>query len=162
MLVRSLVLLVMDTDIISKLKTAEECAIFEENVTKRGRPDLAIAARKRAIEIRAATHGATSQAERECIEAVYAYERVLTERNRRTTRASRTWQMIKRHGVLQAVERAVNRPAETAGYRALVDMGLGDYAFEAVVLRHRSLFSAQAAERSEAHREGEPDDRLEG
>jgi len=58
--------------------------------------------------------------------------------------------MIKRHGVLQAVERAVNRPAETAGYRALVDMGLGDYAFEAVVLRHRSLFSAQAAERSEA------------
>jgi hypothetical protein len=135
------------SDIISKLKTPEECEIFEENVTQRGHADLAVAARKRAIELRALAFGAKTDAERECLEAVYAYERVLTQKNRKTTRASRTWQMIKRHGIIVAVERAVNRPEETAGYRALLEMGLGHYAFEAVVLRYPDLFSAEAVAR---------------
>mgnify|MGYP003393309526 CR=1 FL=1 len=137
-------------DIISKLKTPEECAIYEKNVTERGQPDLAVAARKREIELRALAHGATSDGERECLEAVYAYERVLSERNHKKTRAARTWQMIKRHGILPAVERAVNRPTETAGYRALIEMGLEDYAFEAVILRHPTLFSPEAVQRSQA------------
>lgn len=42
-----------DIDLILKLKTPEECAIFEKNVMERGRPDLAVAARKRATELRA-------------------------------------------------------------------------------------------------------------
>jgi hypothetical protein len=56
--------------------------------------------------------------------------------------------MIKRHGIIGAVERAVNRPTETSGYRALVDMGLEQYAFEAVILRHPQVFSAEAVEHS--------------
>ena len=54
--------------------------------------------------------------------------------------------MIDRHGIIGAVERAVNRSAETQGYKALVEMGLEDYAFEAVVLRHPDLFSKEAVE----------------
>jgi len=42
----------------------------------------------------------------------------------------------------------VNRPTETSGYRALVEMGLEEYAFEIVILRHPQLFSAEAVERS--------------
>jgi hypothetical protein len=137
-------------DIVSKLKTPEECTVFEKNVTERGRPDLALAARKRAIELRALAYGATTDAEQECLEAVFAYERVLSAKNGKNTKASRTWQMIKRHGILVAAERAVNRKAETLGYRALLDMGLEEYAFEAVVLRYPTLFSAQAVERSQA------------
>ena len=38
-----------DIDIVAKLKTPEECVTFEKNVTERGRPDLALAARKRAL-----------------------------------------------------------------------------------------------------------------
>jgi hypothetical protein len=136
------------SDIISKLKNPEECAILEKNALDRGHTDLAIQARRRGIEMRAQAYGATRPAERECLEAVYAYERVLTEQRRRTTRASRTWQMIKRHGIIEAVERAVNRPTETSGYRALVEMGLEEYAFEAVILRHPNVFSAEAVERS--------------
>ena len=135
-------------DIISKLKTPEECANYEKNVTERGHPELAVGARKRAIELRALSHGATTEAERECLEAVYAYERVLSKRTGKNTRASRTWQMIARRGILPAVERAVNRPTETAGYRALLEMGLEDYAFEAVILRHPTAFSAEAVQRS--------------
>lgn len=136
-------------DIVSKLKTPEECAIFEKNVTDRGHHDLALASRKRAIELRAKAHGANTDAERECLEAVYAYERVLSKIRGKNVRATRTWQLIKRHGIIAGVERAVNRESETSGYTALVEMGLGNYAFEAVVLRYPTFFSAKAIQRSQ-------------
>jgi hypothetical protein len=62
---------------IAKLKTPEECEQFAINVEARGLKDLAMSARRRAVELRAAAHNATSVAEREALEAVYAYERVL-------------------------------------------------------------------------------------
>ncbi|MPS48760.1 hypothetical protein [Methylobacillus sp.] len=136
------------TDLIEKLKTPEECETFAKNVTERGRPDLALAARKRAVALRAAEYGAQSDIERECIEAVYAYEEILSQKNGKKTKASRTWPMIKKHGIIVAVERAVNREAESQGYTALVEMGLEDYAFEAVILRHPEAFSTEVVERS--------------
>ena len=138
------------TERVQKLKTPQECAVFEKNVTERGRPDLAVAARKRALELRAEQYGATTEVERECLEAVYAYERVLSAKNGKNTRASRTWQMIERHGIIGAVERAVNRDTETIGFTALLEMGLEDYAFESVVVRHPHLFSANAVQHSQA------------
>jgi len=135
---------------VAKLKTPEECEQFAKNAIRLGRKDLADDARRWAVALRAAAYGAKSEAERQCLEAIYAYEEVLTAKNGRRTRANRTWQMIARHGILGAVERAVNRDAETVGYTALRDMGLQDYAFEAVVLRHPSLFSEQTVQRSKA------------
>ena len=82
--------------------------------------------------------------EKEALEAIYAYEEVLSKRNGKKTRANRTWQMIDRHGIIGAVERAVNRPTETEGYKALVDMGLQDFAFETVIVRYPGLFSDEA------------------
>ena len=133
---------------IEKLTTVEACTRFAANATRLGRPDLADEARQRAVEIRAESHGAESDAERECLQAIYAYEEVLSNKNGRRTRASRTWQMIKRHGILEAAERAVNRDKETSGYTALVDMGLQGFAFEAVILRHPEQFSEEAVEKS--------------
>ena len=133
---------------VAKLKTPEDCEKFARNAIRLKRPDLADEARKRAVELRASKYGSTSDVERECLQAVYAYEEVLTRKNGRRTSASRTWQMIKRHGILAAVERAVNRESETVGYTALVEMGLHEFAFEAVILRHPSLFSEEAVQRS--------------
>lgn len=135
---------------IARLETVQKCETFEQNALKKDRPDLAVAARKRAVEIRAAAHGAKSKAERECIEAIYAYEQVLSARNQRKTSASRTWPMVERHGIIGAVERAVCRKDETLGYAALAEMGLEDYAFEAVVVRYPKLFSAEAIAQSQA------------
>ncbi len=132
---------------VARLKTPQECEQFAKNVASR-LPDLAQAARRRAVELRAVSHGATTDAEREALEAVYAYERVLEKKHGKTVRASRTWQMIKRHGVIKAVEKAVDRPAETAGYSALAEIGMSDLAFEAVVCRHPDVFSAEAVARS--------------
>jgi len=133
---------------VQALSSPEDCAGFIKNALRLGHPDLAQQARQRAVQLRALAFGAGSEAEREAIEAVYAYEAVLSERNGRKTRASRTWQMIKRHGIIHAVERAVGRSEETAGYSALLEMGLERYAFEAVVLRHPDIFSKESVERS--------------
>jgi hypothetical protein len=137
----------MNPDAIQRLTSPSECDVFERNAMERGRPDLATEARRRSIQLRAEAYGASTNAERECIAAIYAYERILTEKNGRTTRASRTWQMIDRHGIIQAVERAVNRPDETAGYTALVEKGLGQFAFEVVVTKYPELFSPEAVRR---------------
>jgi hypothetical protein len=133
---------------VKALSTAEECAAFAENARRLGRDDLADEARRRAVQIRAAEHNATTAAEREVLQAIYAYEEVLTAKNGRRTRANRTWQMIHRHGILAAAERAVLRSKETAGYTALAEMGLREFAFEAVILRYPEAFSMEAVAKS--------------
>jgi hypothetical protein len=133
--------------LVTRLETPAECEQFAVNVQKR-LPDLAKEARRRGVELRAALYGAKTEAEREAIQAVYAYERVLSEKRGKSVKASRTWQMIKRHGIIEAVERAVNRRDVTTGYTALLEMGMPDFAFEAVVCRHPDIFTAEALERS--------------
>lgn len=133
---------------LDKLKTPKDCEVFARNVRSHGREDLALEAEKRAIYLHAAKHGAETQAEEECLQAIYAYERILTAKNNRNTRATRTWQMIERHGILEAMERAVNRPTEAVGYSALVEKGLEEFAFEAVVVRYPQHFSEGAVDRS--------------
>lgn len=134
---------------IRKLFTPEECEIFERNALTSQRPDLAAECRRRAVELHAEKYGAETLAEKECLEAVFAYEKVLTERNGRTTRATRTWQMIAKYGVLGAVGLLVSRSKEAIGYTALLEVGLEDYAFEAVVLRYPNLFSTEAVKWSQ-------------
>ena len=139
---------------VTRLKSPAECESFAQNARERGAPDLADQARKRAVQLRAEAHGANTEAERECLEAVYAYEEVLSVNKGRRQPASRTWQMIHRHGIIPAVERIVTKRAESAGYTALAQMGLLEMAFESVVLRYPDLFSAEAIARSRERMEG--------
>lgn len=133
---------------IAKLKTLEECENFAKNARDRGAPQLADEARQRSVQLKAEARGATSDVERECLEAVYAYEAVLSAQKGKKVPASRTWQMIKKHGVIPAVERIVMKRQESAGFTALAEMGLKNYAFEAVILRHEQHFSPEAITRS--------------
>jgi hypothetical protein len=134
---------------VKNLNKPEHCEIFARNAIAHNRPDLADEARVRSIQLRAEAYGAESEAENEALQAIYAYEDVLTKKNGKKTRASPTWQMIKRHGIIEAVERAVNRDAEPQDYTALVEMGLKEFAFEAVILRHPDLFSDAAVQKSQ-------------
>ena len=137
---------------VRRLTTPEECEQFIKNVQEQY-PTLAVEARRKAVELRAAAHGAQTAAEREALRAVYAYEEALSAKRGRKTRASRTWQMIERHGIIKAVERAVNRKQETLGYATLIEMNMQDFAFEAVVLRYPDLFSPETIERARARME---------
>jgi hypothetical protein len=133
---------------IARLKTPEDCEQFAVNCEARGARELAHAARRRAIELRSEKHNAKSDVEREALQAIYAYEELLTAKNGKKTHASRTWPMIERHGIIGTIERAVNRPDGTMGHALLVEMGYGDLAFEAVVLRHPQHFSAETVNRA--------------
>jgi len=137
----------MDERVV-RLKTPEDCEQFAINARERDRPDLAEEARKKAVELRAEAYGAKTQVERECLEAVYAYEEVLTAKMHRRVHVSATWQTINRRGVLHAVERAVIRGTEISYHAALLEMGLQDYAFEAVVVRHPEFFLPATVQRS--------------
>jgi len=129
-----------------RLKTIEQCKILAENALKGGNRELAKDCRERAVQLRAEKHRAKTEVERECLEAIYALEEVRSEANGRTTKAARTWQAIKRHGIIPTVERVVTRPKASEGFKALEEMGLKRYAFEAVILRHPDIFSTEAAE----------------
>jgi hypothetical protein len=134
-------------ELVGHLKTPEDCEQVALNVEAK-QPAFAIAARRKAIEIKASTHEPTTDAERHSFQAVYAYERVMTLERGRKTRATRQWQMVKKLGVIVAMESIVKSPTNSAGYEALVKMGMQDMSFEAVVLRHPDVFSAEAVAQS--------------
>lgn len=92
--------------------------------------------------------GATSSAEVESILAVLSYEETLLQKHGKRQPAAYTWRMFIKYGIVPGVERVVTREAETQGYRALVGLGLQDFAFEAVVVRHPDIFSPEAVEHS--------------
>lgn len=123
---------------IGLLKTPDECIRLAQVFTS-----LAQQATRRAIELRALTVGTETDVEKKLWEVIYAYEEVLTKKNKRRTLASRTRQMIKRYGIIEAAERAINRKIEASGYKVLVDMGLQDFTFEAVVIAYPESFSPQ-------------------
>ena len=57
---------------------------------------------------------------------------------------------IKRYGITEAIQRALNRPPDEPGVATLHDLGLQDLAFEALVIRHEASFSAAAVQLSKA------------
>ncbi len=134
-------------DIISKLKTPAQCIQLAKNVIERN-PSLAQEARRRAVELRAISYGSTKEIELELLKALYAYEEVLTEKNKKTTRASRTWQMINKYGIISAAERAVDKPIERNGYKILVQMGMQDLTFESVIVRYPDSFKEEVVMRA--------------
>jgi hypothetical protein len=125
-------------EIIRILKTPEECQQLALIFT-----DLAHQAQLRAIELRALSHGKKEEVELELLKALYAYEEVLTKKNKRRTHASRTWPMVQRYGIIKAAERAVNRPTDAMGYKVLVDMGMKNLTFESVIVRYPEAFSQE-------------------
>ena len=136
---------------VERLRTPAECEIFAKNAIARNHPELALAARRKAIDLQVSTHETASAVETEGLAAVYAYEALLTRRNGKKTRATATWQAVKRYGIIEAVQRAVSRPAdEPPGTLTLRDLGLEDLTFEALVIRHEASFSAAAIEASKA------------
>jgi hypothetical protein len=132
---------------VLRLKTPADCESFAHNVQNQ-HPELAKEARRRAVELRAAQYGAKSDVEREALAAIYAFEEVRSQQTGRRAYASRTWQSIKRNGILATVERLVSRKNETVGYTALAEAGMEDLTFEAVVLRHPRAFSVEAVEQA--------------
>lgn len=136
-----------EDDPITKLTTPAGCEQFAHNVRGRN-PALADAAIGKAIRLRAKEYGAETDVELAVVEAVYAYEHALNVGRTRRITASRTWQMIERHGLIEALESIVTKPGESQGYKVLVGMGLKDLLFESVVDRYPDSFTPEAVNKS--------------
>jgi len=135
---------------VERLKTPLECEAFIQNARARGFEDLAKDARRRAVQLRADARGPKSPLERQCIEAICAYEEALSARNGRRVSASKTWQDVKKLGPFTAVDKAVSRADDESIHALLVELGLAQYAFENIVVAHPDEFGFEAVQQSRA------------
>jgi hypothetical protein len=74
---------------------------------------------------------------------IAAFELLLTERNGRTTRASRTRQKLKKDGVRKLLADLALKPTPSAGFFTMVENDMADLTFEHVVIRHSDQFDEE-------------------
>ena len=131
-------------ELVSRIKDPELCYVFARNARRNGHPELALQAHRHAVELRAGKHNAASQAEAAALRAIYAYEEALGFSRGKRTRATGTWQLVNRHGVLPAVgKRLRSRDADDV-QPILAQLGMADYSFSAVEAAYPEAFAAAA------------------
>lgn len=81
---------------------------------------------------------------RDFYETLAAYELLLTQKNGRTTKASRTRQKLKNKGVVQCLEDWAISKAPADGFGLLVEQGLVELTGKYLVLKYPAHFSAAA------------------
>ncbi len=134
---------------IAALKTPESCRIVMERAKARGLDEVYSAVFRRYCEL--VGHDAddpTDPLVRGFHEMLAAYEQLLTEKNGRTTSASRTRQKIGNKGVYQSLIEWTNAKTETEGFKLLVAKGLPEFTGEYLVAKHATRFPPDIVERA--------------
>jgi hypothetical protein len=85
---------------------------------------------------------------RDFAQTLAAYEELLTDKNGRTTRASRTRQKLARKGVEQSLEDWALATQPTEGFALLMDNELEHLTGEHLVIKYSDRFSAEAVKRA--------------
>lgn len=119
-------------ELVLRIKEPALCYVFARNATRRGHPELALEALRRAVDLRAEQHGVQSEVELSALRAIYAYEEALSHSKGKRTRATGTWQMVNRDGIVAAISRRLSSQGTPEVGAALVELGLSDYSFESV------------------------------
>ena len=86
----------------------------------------------------------TDPLHRDFYETLAAYEQLLTEKNGRTTKASRTRQKLRNKGVVQCLEDWAIGTVPTEGFELLVAKELVELTGEYLVLKYPGHFSTRA------------------
>lgn len=134
---------------ITALKTAASCRTVMQRAKERGLDDVYAAVFRRYCEL--VGHEADDPADplvRGFHETLAAYEQLLTEKNGRTTSASRTRQKIDNKGVHQSLIEWTTANKETDGFQLLVAKGLPEFTGEYLVAKHARRFPANVVERA--------------
>ncbi len=132
-------------ELVQRIKEPELCYVFAKNAVTRGHPELAQQAYRRAVDLRAQKYGAESDAEFAAVRAIYAYEECLGYAKGKRTRATGTWQMVNRCGLLAAVHKRIQSRNGEDVMPTLKELGMEDYSFEAVAKEHRQEIQQAAA-----------------
>ena len=127
---------------ISKYTNATDLRNLMANAKRLERDDVWWEAFRRLCELEGMDQ--TDPLHRDFYEMLAAYEELLTEKNGRTTRASRTRQKLKNRGVVQCLEDWAVSSASTQGFELLIQNGLGELTGEYLVLKYPDSFSDKA------------------
>ena len=132
-------------ELVTRIKEPELCYVFAKNATRNGHPELALQAYRRAVDLRAQQHPASCEAEAAALRAIYAYEEALSYSRGKRTRATGTWQLVSRHGLLPAMHKRLRSRNGEDVQPILAELGMEDYSFSAVAAAFPEAFEAQAA-----------------
>lgn len=132
-------------ELVSRINDPELCYVFARNASRNGHPELALQAHRRAVDLRAQQHQPVSEAEGAALRAIYAYEEALSYVKGKRTRATGTWQLVNRHGLLRALSKRLSSGKLQDIRLVLAELGMEDYSFDAVYAAHRQDFEALAA-----------------
>ncbi len=119
-------------ELVMRIREPEKCYVFAENAVRRGHADLAIQAYRRAVDLRAEAHEVESEAELMALKAFYAYEEALSYGERKRKRATGTWQMVNKIGILPTLEKRLQAKGVAELKPKLKELNMEDYSFEAV------------------------------
>lgn len=133
----------MDAEKISRIDDPQALKNLKDNARRLGRDDIYWLAFRRLSELEGMQFD--DPMERAFHDVLNAYEQLLTEKNGRTTSASRTRQKLKNKGVRQClIDWTMGQP--TDGFRLLVDKGLVELTAEYLVIRFAERFPSDAVE----------------
>ena len=119
-------------DLVLRIKDAKGCYVFAQNAIRRGHPELAIQAYRRAVDVRAAEHEEVSEAELMALKAFYAYEEAISYGQKKRKRATGTWQMMNKIGILPTLHKRGQCRATDDFLPVLKELQMEDYSFQAV------------------------------
>ena len=132
-------------ELVSRIKEPELCYVFAKNARRNGHPELALQVYRHAVDLRAQQHQIACQAEAAALRAIYAYEEALSYTRGKRIRATGTWQLVNRHGLLTAVRKRLQSRNGDNIQPVLAELGMEDYSFSAVEAAFPDAFLAAAA-----------------
>jgi len=132
-------------ELVARIKDPQLCYVFARNATRNGHPELALEAYRHAVDLRAQQHSVDTQAEAAALRAIYAYEEALSYSRGKRTRATGTWQLVNRLGVLPAVKKRLQSRNGDEVAPVLDRLGMADYSFSAVHAAYPEAFESIAA-----------------
>jgi hypothetical protein len=119
-------------ELVLRIRKPELCYVFARNAISRGREDLAVQAYRRAVDLRAEIHCPESETELMALKAFYAYEEAMSYGRARRRKATGSWQLVNRLGVLEALRRRADSRYDAEALPILRELQMADYAFHAV------------------------------
>ncbi len=118
------------------------------NAKRLGRDDIWREAFRKLCSLEGAEQ--TEPLDRDFYETLAAYEYLLSQKNGRATRASRTRLKLKSKGVIQCLEDWVTSKTPTEGYELLRANSLAEMTGESLVLKYPEQFSEAAVAAAKA------------
>ncbi len=131
-------------ELVQRIREPELCYVFARNAQRQGHPDLAVQAYRRAVDLRAESYATENELELAAVKAIFAYEEAMSQIRGKRTRATGTWQMVKREGLLPTLRKRVASNSQEDVLPALKALGMEDYSFHAVCQQYPEI-TEQAA-----------------